>query len=50
MTAGAEFWTRPRPVKSHFAYGPWVGIVRTSKVACGATQRYFVTLVDYQTR
>ncbi|WP_055522547.1 hypothetical protein [Streptomyces graminilatus] len=35
---------------SHFAFGPWVGINRTSSVACGAAQRYFVTLVDYQTR
>jgi hypothetical protein len=34
----------------HFAYGPWVGINKTSKVACGAAQRYFVKLVDYQTR
>ncbi|MDG5801529.1 hypothetical protein P9869_02380 [Streptomyces ossamyceticus] len=36
--------------RSHFAYGPWVGIDKTSRVACGAAQRYFVTLVDYQTR
>ncbi|OAR23703.1 hypothetical protein A8W25_14390 [Streptomyces sp. ERV7] len=32
------------------AYGPWVGINRWSKVACGAAQRVVVTLVDYQTR
>ncbi|MEW2115363.1 hypothetical protein AB0945_09260 [Streptomyces sp. NPDC005474] len=35
---------------THLAFGPWVGINRTSKVACGAAQRYFVQLVDYQTR
>ncbi|MDX2937442.1 hypothetical protein [Streptomyces ipomoeae] len=34
----------------HFAYGPWVGVNKTSKVACGAAQRYFVYMVDYQTR
>jgi hypothetical protein len=35
---------------SHFAYGPWVGVDKTSTVACGAAQRYFVSLVDYQLR
>ncbi len=35
---------------THVVYGPWVGINKTSKVACGAAQRYFVKLVDYQTR
>jgi len=31
-------------------YGPWVGINKTSKMSCGAPQRYVVSLVDYQTR
>ena len=31
-------------------YGPWVGIRKTSKAACGAAQRYVVTNVTYQTR
>ncbi|MGW1894729.1 hypothetical protein ACWCP6_31480 [Streptomyces sp. NPDC002004] len=35
---------------THLAYGPWVGVNKVSKVACGAPQRYIVKLVDYQTR
>jgi hypothetical protein len=35
---------------THPAYGPWVGINRTSKVVCGAAQRYFVKLVGYRAR
>ncbi|MEU6368810.1 hypothetical protein ABZ876_24485 [Streptomyces sp. NPDC046931] len=34
----------------HLAYGPWVGVNKLSKAACGAPQRMIVTLVDYQTR
>jgi hypothetical protein len=31
-------------------YGPWVGIRKTSKAACGAPQRYIVKKVSHQDR